>query len=342
VSSYSGVAGAWSGDPDNVNIVTNWSTRGRNLSHIRDDAKAPTALYYDGDKIYWGHSITEDEDAIRWFKLLLLKDEDLQDDIRQSPFLKKAKRKLDELGITPEEAVADYLSLLWDHTLSSMKRVRGASAIEGLPFKVVLTVPAIWKPYAHEKMREAAHAAGILNHRPCGKTTLKLVSEPEAAALATLNEFRDRHDINKGDVYVVCDVGGGTADIISYRIKETGPLILYESVEGKGKLCGAMFVDETFQSLIKSRIGQQRWEKLSRASKVKLMNDEWEFGIKRAFDGEPNRSWTCQLPPDAVARFSSHRLDDRKADAPMIRGQIQFNTYVSRLLRGYRTDFAGQ
>jgi hypothetical protein len=283
-------------------------------------------LYYEGDTIHWGHAITEDEDAIRWFKLLLLKDEDLQDDIRDSSFLNKAKTKLLELGITPEQAVADYLSLLWDHTMSSMKRARGAGAVDGLPLKVVLTVPAIWKPYAHEKMRNAARAAGILNPRPCGETTLKLVSEPEAAALATLNEFRACHNIKKGDVYVVCDVGGGTADIISYKIKETDPLVLYEIVEGKGKLCGAVFVDEAFQGLIKSRIGQQKWEKLSRASKVKLMNDEWEFGIKRAFDGEPKKSWTCQLPPDAVGRFGPHRLDDRKADAPMLRGQIQFST----------------
>jgi hypothetical protein len=207
-----------------------------------------------------------------------------------------------------------------------MKRARGAGAVDGLPFKVALTVPAIWKPYAHEKMREAARAAGILSSRVCGQTTLKLVSEPEAAALATLNEFRNCHNVEKGDVYVVCDVGGGTADLISYKIKETGPLILYESVEGKGKLCGGIFVDETFQTLIKQRIGQQRWEKLTRASKVKLMNDEWEFGIKRAFDGEPNKKWTCQLPPDAVGRFGPHRLDDSKADAPMVRGQIQFTT----------------
>jgi molecular chaperone DnaK (HSP70) len=194
-SRYSGVAWAWSGDPDNVNIVTNWPTRGLNLSHIRDDAKAPSALYYGAGETHWGHAIKEDEEPTRWFKLLLLKEEDLGEDVKASPFLLQARTKLSEQGITPERAVADYLARLWQHTLASMKRSRGALAVDGLPFKVVLTVPAIWKPYAHEKMRAAAQAAGILDRRSAGDTTFKLVSEPEAAALATLNEFRDRQDI---------------------------------------------------------------------------------------------------------------------------------------------------
>jgi molecular chaperone DnaK (HSP70) len=113
-------------------------------------------------------------------------------DVRNSDFLQTAREKLNAIGKTPQDAVADYLRVLWEHAISSIKRDRGHRAVDGLPFKVVITIPAVWPPYAERKMREAAQRAGILQSRPCGPTTLDLVSEPEAAALATLREFQSR------------------------------------------------------------------------------------------------------------------------------------------------------
>ena len=57
-------------------------------------------------------------------------------------------------------------------------------------------------------MEEAATKAGILTARPAGPTTLGFALEPEAAALATLCEGGRHFDAE--DVFVVCDVGGGT------------------------------------------------------------------------------------------------------------------------------------
>jgi molecular chaperone DnaK (HSP70) len=91
----------------------------------------------------------------------------------------------------PIDVVADYLKLLWQHTVNNMKRVLGAICIDVLPFKVVLTVPAIWRSYAYARMRQAAKIAGILDERLGGETTLQLATEPEAAALAILDQFKD-------------------------------------------------------------------------------------------------------------------------------------------------------
>jgi hypothetical protein len=44
-------------------------------------------------------------------------------------------------------------------------------------------------------MREAAKQAGILAKREAGETRLTFLAEPEAAALATLADMRDRCDI---------------------------------------------------------------------------------------------------------------------------------------------------
>jgi len=156
----------------------------------------------------WGYAVPLSADPIKWFKLLLLKDEDLDDEIRTSDYVLRARKMLRELDKTPVDAVADYLSALWQHTLDTIHKSRSKSSIAALTFHVVITVPAIWKDYARTAMTEAATKAGILKHRAAGETTLSFVPEPEAAALVTLWEHR--RDLRTGDLYVICDAGGGT------------------------------------------------------------------------------------------------------------------------------------
>lgn len=182
---------AWSGDPENIKLAKNWPGR---VERGQENAKAPTRLqYHDPSHFSWGYDATSSE-SVEWFKLLLLDRGDIPLDLRDSPFLKTAQEKLRAANKTPEDAVADYLRMLWDHAISSIKRDRGQTAVNGLPFKVVITIPA------EKKMRDAAQKAGILAARPCGQTTLDFVQEPEAAALATLREFqsRDRSSVRNG------------------------------------------------------------------------------------------------------------------------------------------------
>lgn len=61
-----------------------------------------------------------------------------------------------------------------------------------------MTVPAIWQEDARRRMRQAVKVAGILEHRHAGETTLSLVAEPEAAAMAVLDDFRGRKDVEVG------------------------------------------------------------------------------------------------------------------------------------------------
>lgn len=62
-------------------------------------------------------------------------------------------------------------------------------------FHIVITLPAIWPDYARNRMREAAEQAGMLSARVAGETTLSFISEPKAAALATLSDMEGRCDI---------------------------------------------------------------------------------------------------------------------------------------------------
>lgn len=109
---------------------------------------------------------------------------------------------------TAIDLISDYLQKLWMHVLSEIKKARGDTVIDAFRFHVVITLPALWKGYLRRGMQEAAEKAGILDARDAGETTLSFAPEPEAAALFTLCE--PGRVANEGEVYVVCDAGGGT------------------------------------------------------------------------------------------------------------------------------------
>jgi molecular chaperone DnaK (HSP70) len=165
-------------------------------------------LFYEDSKTLWGYEVPVDADPVRWFKLLLLKEEDVEADVKSSEPLLRARKMLKENGKSAVDLIADYLRQLWQHVVQSIETSRGEIIVRALRFHIVITVPAIWKGYARQGMQDAAKQAGLLDRRSAGLTTLSFVPEPEAAALATLSEPGRKFQQN--DVFVVCDAGGGT------------------------------------------------------------------------------------------------------------------------------------
>lgn len=307
VSRHSGVAWAYSEQPDDIKIVTNWDSQEWLNT---DKGKAPTEIAYpsrasysqaardsgadQNGQIAWGYGIG-DEEPIKWFKLLLLDDEDIDSAQKNSKQLKRARKLLSRAKKSPVQAVADYLQLLWQHAIANIVRDFTEIVVESLPFRVVITVPAVWTTKAKEKMKQAAKRAGILNDRGlAGKTTLHFVSEPEAAALATFDDLKTRPNFRVGDTFVVCDAGGGTVDLISYKVLQPEPLQLVECVEGTGGLCGAIFLDQDFEALMEQLVGDA-WTGVPAGVIKGLMNVQWENGIKRGFEGQ-ERKWRITLP----------------------------------------------
>lgn len=45
------------------------------------------------------------------------------------------------------------------------------------------------------------------------------------------------------DNFVVCDAGGGTVDLITYKVTQLSPLQVEESVVGSGGLCGSTYLN---------------------------------------------------------------------------------------------------
>ncbi|KAM0420288.1 hypothetical protein ACHAPT_011949 [Fusarium lateritium] len=315
----SGVAWATVADFErhNVKHISKWPGLGR------EEGKAPTEIHYNDDgQAMWGYDIPGDVSRLQWFKLLLLKPEDLSPQMRTSPFLQRARDLVRNSKKDPIDIVADYLRLLWNHAEEKIKQEIGNAEFNAMTLHVVVTVPAIWKGYAQQSTEKAVRQAGILKRRMAGPTRLSVVTEPEAAALSTI---LDRYDsVKAGNVYVVCDAGGGTVDLITYEIKSVDPVRMSEAVEGQGDLCGGVFVDEAFERICRERFGQT-WKNLGREGKKEIMKDGWEYSIKPQFStGNPEKEYVVRLPSEMLARMTKKRGDEATKEPVIKRGRIHF------------------
>ncbi|KAK1960022.1 actin-like ATPase domain-containing protein [Colletotrichum sublineola] len=296
-TTFSGVSWAFLGQPDNIEVITRWESE---LIFNSDTEKTPSTLLYCGlqKEALWGYNIPaiKNETALKWFKLLLIDHKDLSNNLQESRQLATAKRLLEEVNREAVEAVSSYLRRLWNHSIECITRSVGKGLMRLCKFHVVITLPAIWPEYSKARMRRAVEDAGILQSRLAGDTVLSFISEPEAAALATMCDLKYRPDIQEGDHFVVCDAGGGTVDLISYQITEVSPVTVRESVKGNGKLCGGIFLDQAFIELMRCKVTPKVWDALSKDEVHSLLNSDWEHGIKQQFYGQ-QKDWIVTLPP---------------------------------------------
>lgn len=194
LDSFSGVAWARSSRPEQINIITSWKSR---FSFNSDKEKVPTVISReekDGAPL-WGYVAPLGSASIQWFKLCLLDKEDIPQYQRRSEHLRATIKSLKKSDTHVVDVISDYLRELWQYTISCIERAEGASIVDVSAFKVVVTLPAIWPAYAQFRMKEAIEKAGILNLRGVFDTELEFISEPEAAALAALQDLSDRADM---------------------------------------------------------------------------------------------------------------------------------------------------
>jgi hypothetical protein len=179
-------------DPQNIHVVTDWPG-GEDNSY-----KVPTKIRYAANGTYQcGYEVPSRDDPLKWFKLLLIKEEDIPNNLRHSDHIHvidEARKRLAKTGKTVVQVIADYLRFLWDNAIATIEKSETNAVVNSTPYVVVLTFPALWKPYAVQKMWDAAQQAGILAPRSrmsVTATVLHTVEEPEAAALAIYGDMRE-------------------------------------------------------------------------------------------------------------------------------------------------------
>ncbi|RYP89588.1 hypothetical protein DL770_004309 [Monosporascus sp. CRB-9-2] len=333
ISSFSGVAFAEvkSNSLPNIRdvcVISQWRGSG---SSTYDLVKVPTKVFYSDDgQIVWGYETPDGKEPIDLIKLLLLPEDELETYLRgqDATDIERSRDKITSLGKTVTSVIQDYLRELWRYSLKQIKASIGEK-LETLPFHVILTVPAIWSEVARQSMLHVAKQAGICDDRASGKTRVELVDEPQAAATAILfRELGKRHDLEPGTRIVVADLGGGTADVITYTIEEIDPTPRFqECVEGAGGLYGGNFPDREFKKALKLEIGRQRWKECSHLHDM-ILRESWQYGIKPSFDNS-DQLWhvntynagTCQLNSEQVAECFDNTVTS--GIVKLVRGQIQ-------------------
>jgi molecular chaperone DnaK (HSP70) len=141
-----------------------------------------------------------------------------------------------EPKLSPLECSRQYLSHLKNgflHAEAAEGRVWDLSECQ-----IVLTVPASFTEVARELTHEAAVAAGLGD--------VVLLEEPQAAFYAwTAQAGKDwKSQVRPGDVVLVCDVGGGTADFSLIAIAENAGDLAVERISvGEHLLLGGDNMD---------------------------------------------------------------------------------------------------
>lgn len=196
-SSYSGISWAVNGGAKTIRLINNWpNPEARNATAD----KVPSIISYAGGPSKWGYDVdVTREECFRWIKVLLETESRYANVVEP---VKKSNELLGRLNKSAVSVVADYLRLLWNYTTEDIKKLKGADFRQIYALKVVMSVPAMWSPAAKDKTREAAKLAGL------GEDVM-LVTEPEAAALATLKDKSDMEELQVSVVLVDIKLSSG-------------------------------------------------------------------------------------------------------------------------------------
>ncbi|ORY07257.1 hypothetical protein BCR34DRAFT_603919 [Clohesyomyces aquaticus] len=153
------------------------------------------------------------------------------------------------------QVCGEYLKELYDFTMALLDQRSDADVLRITPIEFWFTVPAIWSDAAKASTKRAAEFAGF------GSRTgdqINFISEPEAAAIATLNSVTyggSEMQISPGDGVLICDCGGGTVDITTYLVRAIQPLDFEELLIGEGGKCGSTYIDRLFLQWVTATFG---------------------------------------------------------------------------------------
>ena len=142
--------------------------------------------------------------------------------------------------------------------------------------KWVVTVPAIWNEHQKSVMMEACKGAGLINDNT--DKSLFFALEPEAASLyCSTNKEIDQNYFKTGEYYIVCDLGGGTGDIVAHLVGSNNNL--NEIHPSCGGNFGSNEIDKNiFKDIILQLFGCQDFNTFYAKYKKKNSNEDGDKG----------------------------------------------------------------
>ncbi|KAI8985115.1 hypothetical protein BDB01DRAFT_788960 [Pilobolus umbonatus] len=301
-TTYSGVSYAFRNDNE-LNSITKWPNQ---LEY--GYPKAPTSCLYDNTNRtlrYWGKTVNKEKQkpqtgnnytVLNLFKLYL--DEELLPKLTPLP-----------LNLTITQVIADYLRHFYDFVKVSLKKKGFPNGFEK-QVRFCLTVPAMWSNRSKNIMREAAILAHLIE-KDDHHDRLMLISEPEAAALYC-EKTCDKFTMKNGDEFMICDAGGGTLDLITFRVEvdANGNRKFRESTKGIGESCGSTFIDHRFRKFIRRKLHRVvRKQSINNKAHIpeeplNHMIDVFIDTIKPSFDGTEDQYIDVAMGFDLITKTS--------------------------------------
>ncbi|KAI9773911.1 MAG: hypothetical protein M1840_006137 [Geoglossum simile] len=256
-----------------IDAIDDWGPQ------MRNDPKVPSVISYSpmskDEEQQWGRSLSPKAVAMVHTKLELdVHDTSGELDLTLQALdgmcnlhfqYVRASRGLPEYTWkAPEEIVEDYLSKIFDYLLEKLDCFT-AELRARISTDIVITVPANWSYRAKNSTFRALTRAGFNKDTFPQLKDILLISEPEAAAIYTARYLREGDGadfLKKGDHFVLCDAGGGTVDVVSYKVKELQPFEIEAVSLPTGDKCGSIFIDLAFKRWLRDLLGEKDYQKL--------------------------------------------------------------------------------
>jgi len=195
----------------------------------------------------------------------------------------------DQTTIKPQNQSTEYpLDEIISKVLKHVKEEAIKTISEKRPtinenkIKWVVTVPAIWKENQKGIMMKASEKAGLFND--CTNRANFFALEPEAASLfCSQDSAIEPKYIEPGKTFIICDLGGGTGDIVTHSKKEKDEI--KEKYQANGGNFGSNEIDKKIFSLIINKIFgfeefnslEKKNEKIQKPYKTGFLYQQWKL-----------------------------------------------------------------
>ncbi|TGO27007.1 hypothetical protein BPAE_0049g00340 [Botrytis paeoniae] len=221
------------------------------------ETKVPTTIAYSRNsngrhETVWGFSCDPDDEYHEFarvhehFKIYL--DQHSLDLAR-----KGGVRDMPETVDEAKYLVTDYLHQIYKHVKLCIEAITGSWKEKRIEF--VFSLPTTWDALdTVNRFNEAISAAGFTSQNPDKHSAKLELTEAEAAAVyfVTNSEI----ELEKGDIILICDAGGGTTDLGLVEVADPNPQrpALKQVAEVKGVGIGSTMIDRAFERLVQNRL----------------------------------------------------------------------------------------
>ncbi|KAH6663361.1 hypothetical protein B0J14DRAFT_609302 [Halenospora varia] len=264
---------------DRIEVVTVWGNR------MRNQEKVPSVVSYsdcsrqkspEDREQQWGEDLSPNAVAMIHTKLQL----DVDDNDAELDLILQALDGMHDLTFqyikdsggtaifprrSPEEIVEYYLKKVFVHLRNTVDRFTPAF-VKTSPVDIVATIPAEWSYRAKNSTFRALTRAGFSKKNFPELQDMILISEPEAAAIYTARYLTDKYGadfLEEDECFVLCDAGGGTVDVVSYRVTRVLPKLEIKSCTlATGDKCGSVFINLAFKQWLRELIGPVHYQEL--------------------------------------------------------------------------------